>query len=391
MKKNINFGIICATVSIFMYHVNIWSSLPVWNLFIIALYSGIAIYFFKNRTIIVTGYLKWCIVLVGIAVIVSAINTYSRDAYINIINMCKIMIPAYIIVVSARTDDRRKDIFWGLFIAGIMVAIELMLSFDMNAVIGAQYLSNTRQGLGGIEHPNTTGYNILLSIFSGVCLFEKAYQKKEKILLIVGEIVLLIGVILTGSRKVLFIIIIAAILLVISSSRNPLKTGFKLLILGVFAFVLYQIIMNNTVTYNIIGNRIESLFNGNDESSNGREGLVIDAIKVGFNSIIGVGWGNYSKYNTGGFYAHNEYCEVFAGIGMIGLLVYYVPIFNKAYHLLRRIIKNNRKEIYYTIAIICVLITDYSQVTSTLYCYHIWIALLLTYSNLWENQNREAS
>lgn len=144
---------------------------------------------------------------------------------------------------------------------------------------------------------------------------------------------LLANIIISGSRKVLFVSVIAFVLLyIISSSRTKLKSRLiRVLIVVVVLGVMMWVVFNNEFLNNLLGRKIiagfSSMFNldlASDDSEDVRRELLIVAGDV-FRShpVAGVGYYSFLFYNRFALYAHNNYMEVLADLGIIGFILYY--------------------------------------------------------------------
>lgn len=371
--------------TVFMYHVNVWSGETIWTLFNIVQYGMMVVILLKNPRLPMTPFFRWVVGIILVSVIVSAFNPYRNESFGAILNMAKCIIPVYFYTTYSEENGNTKIILWSLFLAGAIVAIELMMNFDVASTISAQYLSTTRLGLGGIEHPNTTGYNLFIAFCAGIVLLSFGREDNDRmcgIICSIGIVLSVVGCLLTGSRKVLIGIVLVLLLMLLIRSNNPIKLLFGMIAICVIAVIAYRIMMSNVVLYNLLGNRLESFFAGTDASSMGRNDLIYDAFKVGINSVIGVGFGNYRFYNNGGFYAHNEILEIFSGIGLVGMLVYYIPIILSVYKMyVKKIYKKNLHNAALFSVMISVIVLDYYQVTYSLYSYFYIMAILFMINN----------
>lgn len=162
-------------------------------------------------------------------------------------------------------------------------------------------------------------------------------------------------ILLTGSRKGLLMILLTFMVVRFTQGRRQLL---KNLLLVVGAIVMsYILIMNVPVLYNIIGVRVENLLlalsgeSAAEASLNDRQKLVDmgwEYIKenpwIGygfdcFKMISGIGANGYVKPGVAGFYSHNNYIELLFGGGIIGFVLYYLPVL----HLLGKLLTGLRK------------------------------------------------
>ncbi len=198
---------------------------------------------------------------------------------------------------------------------------------------------------------------------SGVfCLFfyQCKQEKWRNVFVDVITALFLLFTFLSGSRtSVLMVVIyIAAFLVFEQPSKNAAKSIEKLLSVVVLCFMAYFCIMNIDFLYASIGNRIESLLelltgvSAGDNSTISRMNMMTLAKELFLeHPWIGVGMNNFkyvTYYNT---YAHSNYYELAACLGVVGLILYYLP---PVYYLNKTISgwKSRGKEMIVPLAII---------------------------------------
>lgn len=204
----------------------------------------------------------------------------------------------------------------GLFSAAYLFAVE-----------GSELLlRGTRIGEALSGNVNTVGFNFaLISIFMtwSYCIEKK---RSKLILLLFFFFVMLI----TGSRKVIIVILMDLIMIFIYD-RHKASRWLKAGIVLVVALVL---VFNVDYFYQVIGIRIESMFETliygrtallYDSSTDLRNGMIKEGFQI-FKSapILGGGW-NYFYANTSyNFdYSHNNYIEMLCSFGIVGAIIWY--------------------------------------------------------------------
>lgn len=163
-------------------------------------------------------------------------------------------------------------------------------------------------------------------------------------------------VMLTGSRKGIIMLVAAIVIINILSGKRKIIRG---IVVGVVVItILYWLIMNVDFLYNIIGVRIQNLITlltegaANEGSLKSRQKLV----EIGIGYIKEKPWTGYgldcfklvSGFGSGGmvngievgYYSHNNYVELLFGTGIIGLILYYIPILSVLKKMLRSLKKN---------------------------------------------------
>ena len=175
----------------------------------------------------------------------------------------------------------------------------------------------------------TTSYIYLFSLY-GV-----KRNKGKRIVLFVTLILSLVLTLLTGSRKALFNLVFFTCMVLLFSKydRNVFKNVGRVLLVAALAVVAIIIVLKVDTLYNILGNRLVSLFsyfNGNvqeDLSALRRDYMKDDAIAL-FKShpILGIGLNNFKYVARYGTYAHSNYYELLCCLGIVGTLLYYIPL-----------------------------------------------------------------
>ena len=238
--------------------------------------------------------------------------------------LLSVAIVNYIIVYKLDAFDIIKRM---LFVA---------LVFLVNVVLNGQYN-------GGRFTVTIAGYALNENVFGLIAVGLACYmlywlkkQKKKSTLLIILLGVLALLALISGSRKVL-ISLVAYVIIFLMYEYPPadfIKQFVRPFVVVAIAGVAFLCVMNIEVLYNSIGVRIESLFDamsGNlavDSSAYTRIRMIEKAYEI-FRENPWIGRGINTFAHTAGFgaYAHNNYMELLANMGLMGFLIYYVPLF----------------------------------------------------------------
>lgn len=275
--------------------------------------------------------------------------------------------------------------------AGILLIIRILIN---------EPLSNwgtERLGMKIGYNSNTLGLSLVIA-----ALF--AYyvgMKGRKWHYYINSFVLIIVSLFTGSRKSIIIAIIGIIFLEILNGRKKIKIKniiISIIITGVF---LYLIFYNETL-YEIVGSRIMAslgVFSDNsyvDSSTLTRVSLIEQSFEViKEHPFLGVGENNFKFHNTFNVYAHVNFLEIFANLGIWGFVIYYsfpVFIFFKA---IKNIMKSNTHAYLSLILISIYLILDFAMVSYNVELNHILISisysLLYLESSITNNEKKEVA
>lgn len=236
--------------------------------------------------------------------------------------------------------------------ASIVFSIGL-LSYIIFAVLSGRYIEDASGNvrLTGSIHMNQLGQAAGFSLF--MLLILKQYLKKHtlvKVLLL--SIIPLYGIIQTGSRNAFIIFTLVLLAMLISRIlcyKITKKIFFRLLVLGLIAYFLFDFFVEHTAA----GQR----FLGTSEQAEMqdamyRTGTFFDCLGdrgwyyfVGFknfleNPLFGIGMWNFAPYNNVIFPLHTEYMIHIAEGGIIASSLYFYFI----YRIGKGLIRINRKE-----------------------------------------------
>ena len=213
------------------------------------------------------------------------------------------------------------------------------LSIFLTAIIvliaSADTLATGRLGKGTMMNANRLA---ILSVYGIIlCMYFANQSKKTKLNWF--KIVFYVAIVLlTGSRKGIILIIISVFLVNLIRGGNH-KIIKNVWTVGIVTLTLYLLIMNVPVLYNIIGVRIENLINLLAGNSTEESSLLNrqELIEVGWEYVKQHPWVGYgldsfkiiSDIDGSGqyhLYSHNNYVELMFGGGIIGTVLYYVPM-----------------------------------------------------------------
>lgn len=229
--------------------------------------------------------------------------------------------------------------------------------------------------------------NMFAQIAIGIACYLIYWSKKKHWkapLINVYAIVLIVLALISGSRK--SIIGLSIFLLGFSMYEYPPKSIqrslFKLFSAAAIVAVVYVLIMNVEVLYNALGSRIESLFQflqgetEADASAEDRMEMLVFAYRMFEDKpIAGYGLNTFRYFSGYGAYAHNNYMELLANIGLVGFSIYYLPIL--VYFTMS--IKLWRNKIRDSIVPLCVILVfifnDFFTVSYFTMVAHLFLAL----------------
>lgn len=206
----------------------------------------------------------------------------------------------------------------------------IVLVFLVNVLLNGSF-SDNRLSIG--INQNTFG-RLAAGIFC--FLFYQCKQEKWKnAFMDIITAIFLLFTFLSGSRTSVLIlaIYVVAFLVFEHPTKNAIKVLGNLFIVIALCCIGYFFIMNIDFLYDSIGNRVESLLGAltgvskGDGSTVTRMNMMELARGIFFeHPWLGIGMNNFkyaTYYNT---YAHSNYYELAACLGIVGLILYYGPL-----------------------------------------------------------------
>lgn len=260
----------------------------------------------------------------------SVVDTTTRS-----ITMISLIILMLIVSIYLYITNEYMNFFYGFAIAGVLILLYVTSFYGIN---GLKEMLNENVRVGtDIVNANT------LAIFMAISsiIFLILFFRKKKIIFLLPIIGFVIIIALTGSKKGIMDLIIGVVLFSIiqrNESKVFKRKNFTRSILIILVLILMVYICWHLPIFSTIRIRIEEMFlflSGEssiiDYSTYERQLMIEAGVKQFFETpLLGNGIGasgiitNYALgYNT---YLHNNFIELLATGGVIGFLLYYLPI-----------------------------------------------------------------
>ena len=288
--------------------------------------------------------------------------------------MVSLAIVNYIVIYELSVKDVSKR----LLIVTVLFIIDVILN-------GSYRGDRFTVIIGGYE----INENVFGQIASGMCCYLLYWSKKNhwKSLLMNGSaITLLILALISGSRKSLISIVICILLLVFYEHppKNSVKFVGRIAVIVAVLGVAYWSIMNIEMLYSSIGVRVESLvnfFEGDvkaDGSANTRVLMMERAIDMFLQKPFrGYGLNAFKYVTRFGAYAHNNYLELLADLGILGLCIYYVPLLAYFCRAFVQWTKGAKDSILPLTVLLIFIINDFANVSYFSMVQHAFLALAI--------------
>ena len=233
------------------------------------------------------------------------------------------------ISIYLKRGNTGKSLITSMVTAEIFVTVRALINTNIASIFSE---NNTRlygTGLGVNYNHFTTQFALVLC----VVLF-LAYNINK--LFYIPAAFIVVNIIISGSRKVLVASLLTFLVMYIISPKGgklAKKIRRVILVLAVFAFILW-LILNNNFLYNLIGQKTvvaikEMLSMQVDRKVDYSVYQRAEVMRIAFDvfkdhPVIGVGYYCFLNYNEWQLYAHNNYLELLADLGLIGFVLYYI-------------------------------------------------------------------
>jgi len=232
----------------------------------------------------------------------------------------------------------------------VYLLIDFLLNFDVN------FYWKYRLG-AKLANPNTIG--LILSTSYLFSLYKFINTKKK--FYIIFLLILLLTVLLTGSRKSIGLIFVSSIFLPFLNLNLSVNKIIRFsFITTLFVSILILLYANNAYFRYQVVRRFENTLsrgsNFDSESDQLRYNMLIKGVNIFFDSpLFGHGADTYKHFSENYFnkkiYSHNNYIELLVGTGLFGLFLFYLPIFLVFLKLFMYIRISNNKLLIYTLLI----------------------------------------
>ena len=284
----------------------------------------------KNKARVLKGYTVWYFIF-SLFGLISAIWAVDSGHVVSLFSaFMRLVIISHFLRVRVDKPEDVNRLFTIYILMTVFFGTFALRKSIEHFGIGSFYLE--RLGLYDGINPNTIAISLIFSIVLLIYFYNTVRIPRERMAIILVIVYLSVLLIITGSKKGILGLVFGVLLYKILSSTLKRKIKYILISLIVL-IILWQCVMNIPFLYDAVGYRLESMFAvfGTgivDGSTENRLLLIKNAIEVWSNHILfGIGLNNFSVVQTvggSGYYAHNNYFELLADLGIIGFLIYYI-------------------------------------------------------------------
>lgn len=257
---------------------------------------------------------------------------FKTAIYVVVVHLLPIIIMAFATITFIKKNQRVNDVLFIIYIVALLMLFYLVTHVeDLVGVRLSKSLNEEGEDL--VWNSNGVGINLCFALFAGFILF--FHQKRHlfiRLFYIITAIIMIIAVLLTGSRKSLLILLMPVLIFLYIKQKKHFVI--ILLCLPIIGFLVYYLIMNVDIFYEVMGSRIEEMIAIlSDDTTGSEDDSRIILIEFGLNNfldnpLLGVGIDNFRLLSEQifpgkNFYAHNNYVELLVDVGIIGLFIYY--------------------------------------------------------------------
>lgn len=289
---------------------------------------------------------------------------------------------------SVRNEKEVNNLLFIIASSSVINALYLIITnFEMLTSNVGQDIG-TRLGAEGDWNANSVGMMAAVAALILLYNFKKTQSIFTKGVYMLTIVAMIVVSLLSGSRKALFIVVLGIIgFLLLASQKKKIRTVLSVIF---FVFVLYYSIIKIPFFYSIIGWRVEgfiAMLTGEgvvDSSTEYRQVLIKTAIDTWKQfPIIGCGldcFRNFALIFTGkSYYAHNNYVELLADLGMVGTFIYYGGYLFVLTRLLPKLRKGSNLDKLFVTLLGIIVVIDYACVSYSDFLFKIiFLAMFAT-------------
>lgn len=306
----------------------------------------------------------------GVSYIWAAYSVGVSDQLFNMISAIIVNITITIYIIKSK--ESLEEIYSWL--------MPVLLIYLIQSIIIGDFGSQGRFSITGSvnQYGITISYIFLLSLYA---FKNKKYNKVISSILVVLSATMSL---LTGSRKTLvnLVIFVCMIYLFSNYDKSVIKNIGRVLVIAFIGIIALLLVLKVDFLYQYIGNRIETLISfyqgdvNQDLSALRREYMKDDAINLFLkNPLLGVGLNNFkyiTRYDT---YAHSNYYEMLSCLGIIGTMLYYIPVLIISVLSFNQWKRNEKNAVVPLAIMISFVINEFSNVSYMYRNIHVFLGL----------------
>lgn len=237
----------------------------------------------------------------------------------------------------------------------------IYLLFILIATIDAVYAVVTAQGfnirleLANNVSENTAGLLFLMGILGSCLTKNKLFTPYVKLII---NIVMLIAIVLTGSRQALLQSALIYLYWFLPKIKNFFTTKKRISQLAFLCFLICLGIafINSSLATDILDSKLVDRLTGENAATQTSDARRLELYSIGFDVMLSSPlYGNGYKNNP---YTHSTYMEVLGGSGLIGFIIFFAPLIiriKKIFDGMREAVLREEKQ-YFSSKLLCIVL-----------------------------------
>lgn len=325
------------------------------------------------------SYKTWSILLLFYASISIIWAEHQDAAFAYVISLIQVVLLGICLSIYIKTEDDAERVMSYYIVGCVTMAIRTLLSTPVSSWGSGRLVLTT-------YHVNEMANMCTYAAIMAMAFLFKDITKKRKLVYGIALLLMVFLIILSAAKKNMLCLPVMLVVVFFISQKSMGKFMSNLLLAVIVIWIVLIVASEYMDIFEFAFDRlsnIESLITGSgiiDKSTSEREYLMSTAVEVFKNNpIFGVGINNYRFFNNIGYYAHNNYLELAASLGIIGVIIYYSMYVCIGLNLFLYWKMNSKfHNAAITTLILCLSILDLMQVTYYYEFAHIIIAVIST-------------
>ncbi len=257
----------------------------------------------------------WVILWAALSAVVSGILDVTFARY-----LVQFAVVSFLVAIAVSISHSIKPFAWSLWLTGIYLSYTVFAGagdFDLE-ILGAR----TRHE-GVLSSPNLLGVFAALGVLGGLVLLPLVSSYLSRVVLVAGVGISLIGVIASASRGGLVLTAVYFSWWILVCLKGRLRHPALVILLGVLIGSAAIAAVPWLIESTRMGQRMDHwMVSGLDQDS--RWDLMLKGWSLALeNPLLGVSLGGYAVESGTGFgYAHNDFADIAASLGIVGFGLY---------------------------------------------------------------------
>ena len=329
----------------------------------------------------------------GVFVVLGIISSLWADnfslTFVPLTKLIIILVVTYCLIMHTDSYEKLETYIDIVIAASLFLVVYIFVKTPVSAWFDGF--------LGQVTNYNTNDIGCAVSI-AVILSYYKGFIKNRKLMYVLCAVFFFV-VVLTSSRKSLLMSGLGIIMMTVFNfrARNYVLRIFAIVVIMLFAvFLIYQI----PDLYNTVGVRIDKMieFFMDDKSVDSSlmvRRYFIDMAKQFYfeNPVFGIGLNNFSYrvnlYGKYASYAHNNYCEIAADLGSIGLVTYYWFYAYALLKLIKQVFDGHKTALLFTSLMMLFIVFEYGMVNYYKMQVHLVIAAAFVAISLNDSSDRK--